>query len=433
MKWSPGRRVAEKPRRLRENLRLSPNEERYLLAETMTNQVYAVPSGVRVLGPMDMYGLEEAIQATCDRHEARRTGYERSADGRFSKYIEDRATVRLKKISMPGASDAELREAIRAHAFQPGRFTPEDLHRYILIKLGENDHVFGFALHHATSDGVTFRAFVMEVAARLLGFPVVGDPTQYSDFWDFDWEQSEAYRAAEAFWTGKLEDLGEIGVWPEDRSADQADQSRLGVSVSLPPAAVAVTKAAADQIGVTHFSFFYAVYLVLLARMTGRDTVCTTFQSAGRRGKTGADGAHGVFSNSLVLATRVDEAESIASLASRLRLEVREAIAHEIFPYHHVIRRTGLHPRYAINWFPEVAQVAFAGIELVPLTFDENQDDDDLNFRFVTTGDEARVVLYYKATAFGQARIQAVADQLVALAAALAKDVNAPIGRKSVV
>ena len=156
---------------MREGLRLSPNEERYVLAETLTGQVYAVPSGARFKGPIDFEKLRTALQDTCDRHEARRTGYERHADGRFTKYVEDRATVHIERIAMPGASDEAIIEAVNAHVLKRGDLSPAQLHRYIFIDLGPEDCVFAFGLHHATSDGVSFSAFVAEVYARLLDFP----------------------------------------------------------------------------------------------------------------------------------------------------------------------------------------------------------------------------------------------------------------------
>lgn len=426
-----GEPVGPKPRRIREKLRLSPNEERYLLAESLTGQVYSAPSATRLIGPLDVEALEAALKATADRHEARRTGYELGEDGRFTKYVEDRATVVMKRVSMPDASEEELCAAVRAYAFAKSDFTPETLHRFMLIKVGENDHVFGMSLHHATSDGVTGLAFGSEVHARRLGFPIPeAAPTQYGDYWEHDWENSEAYCTAEAFWMDKLGGLeGDIGAWPADRASGDPDESRLSVTVALTPEVAAATKAAADQVGVTHFNYFYAVYLVLLARMTGKPMVCTTFQSAGRRGKEGAQATHGVFSNALILATRIDETESIADLAARHRVEVRQAIEHEIFPYHHVIRSTGLHARYAINWMHPMSMTSFAGeIEIRVLNLHENQDDDDLNLRFVTVDGELRLSIYYKATAFGSARVLGVAEQLLALAVELAKDVHRPVG-----
>jgi amino acid adenylation domain-containing protein len=423
--------AAPRPRRIREKLRLSPNEERYLLAESLTNQVYAAPSATRLLGPMDPESLIDAVKATCDRHEARRCGFERGQDGRFTKYVEDRATVVVKRLEMPGATEAELCAVVRAYCFTPSDFTPETLHRFIMIKVGENDHVFGFSLHHATSDGVTTMAFAAEVHARRMGFPIPDTrPAQYGDFWDYDWEQSDAYREAEAFWLDRLGGLeSDVGVWPADRASAELDESRLSVTVPIPAEIAAATKAAADRIGITHFNFFYAAYVVLLARMTGKPMVCTTFQSAGRRGKEGAQATHGVFSNALILASRVDEAESIADLAARHRVDVREAIAHEIFPYHHVIRSTGFHARYAINWLNPMTMSTFAGdIEIRSLNLHENQDDDDLNLRFATVDGELRLTIYYKATAFGPDRVRRVGENLIALAGELARDIHRPVG-----
>jgi amino acid adenylation domain-containing protein len=426
--------AAKRPARVRESLPLSPNEERYLLAESLTNQVYMAPAALRIVGPVDMDRMEAILQATCDRHEARRTGFEATGDGRLTKYVEDRARIALRRMSLPGASDAELRDLVRRHVMRKGDFSPADLHRFILVEVGPEDHVFGWGLHHATSDGVTGTAFMVEVMSRLFGMEFSEPSPQYSDFWDFDWKGSDAYRAAEAFWTERLAGLSDSTAWPADLAGHEPPAARPGVKFTIPPEVVGATRAAAEAIGATHFTYFYAVYMVLLRRLTGSGRVSTTFQSAGRRGKPGAEGAHGVFSNSLILATQVDEAESIRTLAGRLRGEIREAIAHEIMPYHHVIRATGVHPRYAINWYPQSPPGGVPGVRFESIGLDENQDDDDLNLRFFTYpqgaeyGEGSFLSIYYNPAAFSAARVQAVAEQMIALAAGLARDVDAPIG-----
>jgi amino acid adenylation domain-containing protein len=431
MAWGRGYRGGARevpPRtRVREGLRLSPNEERYILAETLTGQVYAVPSGARFKGPVDFDTLRQSLQDTCDRHEARRTGYQREPDGRFTKYVEDRATVHIERIAMPGASDADIIAAVNAHVLRKGDFSPAQLHRYIYIDLGPDDCVFAFGLHHATSDGVSFSAFVAEVYARLLGFPAPESSSQYSDFWDYDWAQSDAYLQAKAFWHERLDGIGDPGAWPEDRARAHS-QARLSAGVELSAEAVSRTEAAAKAIGVTHFSYFYAVYLVLLSRMIGSDTVVTTFQSAGRKGHPGSDRALGVFSNALINATRVDPAMSIADLARQLRGEVKAAIAHEIYPYHHAIRETGVRARYAINWMPQTGPVTFADIEIIPMLLSQNQDDDDLNLRFSTYMGQVRLLFYYDPSAYEAERVRAAAELLAALADEFAKDVDAPVG-----
>src|SRR3569833_1435678 len=230
MYFDLGRIRAARPKRIRENLALSPNEERYILAETVTGQAYMSLSAVRILGKADMGRMQEIIQATCDRHEARRTGFEPSAAGGFTKYVEDRARVRLKFVSMPGASEEALQAAVRGHVYaNKGDFSAGALHRFLVIEVGPEDHVVGFGLHHATSDGVTSTAFMVEMFSRLPGYEINQDPPQYSDYRDFDWKNSDAYKAAEAFWRDRMAGLEAAGVWP----ADRGNLPRAGVRPSV--------------------------------------------------------------------------------------------------------------------------------------------------------------------------------------------------------
>ena len=134
-------------------------------------------------------------------------------------------------------------------------------------------------------------------------------------------------------------------------------QGDTAVTVRIPAGIVGPARRAAEQIGVSEVTFYYAVTLVALSRLTGEARVASTFQSAGRRSVEGSDGVMGCFSNGLVLAPVVDPADSIAAFARRLRGEIRAALAHEAFPYHHVIRATGVSPAFGMNWFPRAQSV----------------------------------------------------------------------------
>src|SRR5882762_4784952 len=80
------RRRAARPERVRERLPLSPNEERYVLDAVMSRDIYGNPWTMRIQGDLDVPRFIGALQQTCDRHELRRSGYEPSEDGRFTRY-----------------------------------------------------------------------------------------------------------------------------------------------------------------------------------------------------------------------------------------------------------------------------------------------------------------------------------------------------------
>ena len=417
------------PERARAGLPLSPNEERYVLTEAMASEMVGNPLVVRIRGAFDPDRFTAALQDACDRHENRRCGFEPSADGRFTRYVEATASLTVQRRAMPGASQDAVRDAIEAWFYQKAGFTPATLHRYLLIQVAEDDHVFAYFLHHATTDATTTRAFIAEVFDRYAGAELGPAPVPYSEVWDWDWAASDAYRTAEAFWTERLGGAQDIAGLPEDRAGRAQAVAARPVRLRLGQDVVGTIKDAAARIGVSDFTYVYAACLVLLTRLTGRAQVFTTFQSAGRRNIPNAEGAHGVFSNGLILATPVDETESVAVLAGRLKGEIRAALEHEIFPYHHAIRRTGVAPHFGINWFPALETFDCPGLEITRPDMSYGRYDHDLNVRFIREDDTGTIdlIVFYRAEAFSRTRVEAIAGQIEMLLVALAADVEEPI------
>jgi len=423
------RRETKTFERVRSGLPLSPNEERYVLSEAISAEAYGNPWSVRIRGRLDEARMRDAIQRVCDRHEGRRTGFEASGDGHFTRYVEARGRPSVRWLQMPGAPADEVRRTIRAWFFERGDLSPPSFTKILVIQLADDEFVLANYFHHATSDAETHRAALVEIFDTYAGAAPEGEPVQYSDLWAWDWAAAPAYREAEAFWVDHLGGVDEIGALAED-GGDAGGATWTGpVDRRLSAELTQAAKQAAAEIGVSEFTFHYAVALVLLTRLAGQPRVCTTFQSRGRP-KTGADGVHGVFSNSLILATEVDEAQSIADLAQRLRGEIRMALTHEAYPYHHVIKATGAHPRFGVNWFPELPVMRAPGLEIERPEMSYGNWEYDLNLRFVRyeAAGALDVVIYFREQAFRRERVAAAAEQYAALLAAFARDVRAPIG-----
>jgi amino acid adenylation domain-containing protein len=425
----PQRHETETFERVRSGLPLSPNEERYVLSEAISAEAYGNPWSLRIRGCLDEARLRDAIQRMCDRHEGRRTGFEASGEGHFTRYVEARGRPSVRWLQMPGAPIAEVRRTIRAWFFERGDLSPPSFTKILVIQLADDEFVLANYFHHATSDAETHRAALSEIFDTYAGAVPQGEPVQYSDLWDWDWAAAPAYSEAEAFWIDQLGGADEIGALAED-GGDAGGAAWTGpVDRRLPAELSDAARQAAAEIGVSEFTFHYAVALVLLTRLAGQPRVCTTFQSRGRPKTGAADGVHGVFSNALILATEVDETQSIAELAHRLRGEIRMALTHEAYPYHHVIKATGAHPRFGVNWFPELPSFHVPGLEIERPEMSYGNWEYDLNIRFVRheAADALDVVIYFREHAFRRERVVAAADQYVALLAAFARDVRAPI------
>jgi amino acid adenylation domain-containing protein len=394
----------------------------------MTSQVYCSPWILSIKGPLDVNLLRSALKQTCDRHESRRTSYAPSESGEFRRHVDPQATVTLKEVSAPGATRAQIREIAQAYSFENLGFSAAGMSRFILIQTDAERYELSFALHHATADGVSFSLFIEEVFQRYSGRQDFAPARSYSAVWNWDWRDCPEYRDAEQFWRDRFADVGDIRPLAEDKATTERSTTVHRVVLDLDPDVMGEIKQAAAHAGVSEFVFLYAAYAVFLARLTNLSQVVTTFQSNGRRrGVEGVDDVIGVFSNGIVMATPVDEAESISSLAQRIRAEVRAALKHEIFPYHHVVRATGVHPRFGINWFPETPTLTAPGLEISRPDVSTTQNEYDLNVRFVRERETGRAIIFYRNEAYHHERVQDLGERLVMLTRAFALNPDVPI------
>ncbi len=411
-------------RRVRDKLPLSPNEERYVLDTVMIPGRTGNSLSITISGQLDVGRFVTAVQKVCDRHEVRRAGYEPAGDGRFTRYVEEFATVTVRQSDMLNADEEKVGAAINAWFYEPiDELTPENLHRFWLIRVGENEHVFAYYLHHITTDGMAtdwFMAEVFDLYARRPLSPVQHD---YSEVWNWDWLNAPKYAEASRFWSEKLGDVDEAKGLAHDRAAEDGTLHRP-LSVKIEAELASRAAEAARHIGVSEFVFHYAVYLVLLGRLTGDSKICSTFQSNGRRGIANAANVQGVFSNGLIMRTEVDQERSIAELALQLQQEVRDAVAHEAMPYHHVIRSTGVSPHFGINWFPSLAKFDIPGLQISSPDMSYGRYGYDLNFRMLRSNEDAsiNIVIYYDAAGLSRERVVAIGRRYTDMLGAFAED-----------
>lgn len=414
------------PTRLSSGLSLSPNEERYVLAHATSAEVFGSPWSIRIKGPLDIGRFERAIIATCQNHESRRTGFEASASGRFTRYVEAIARPEITHMSLDDGSEEAVGLAIRGW-FVRRDLTPPSLTRLLIIRISRNEHVFVSHFHHTTGDGISHELLIKEMCDRYSGVEDLPPPSAYGDLFEEDWESTPEYQESLAYWTEHLAGV-EAARLPEDGGEPWCGPANHILDAGL----VDQARAAAAKVGVSEFTFYYAVALVMAARLTGESSVTSTFQSDGRRKVPGSDGVIGVFSNALITALDVDDRESISELSNRLRTDIRGALKHEYCPFHHVIRATGVSPQIAINWFPKLPVFEMTGLELGPLESGNGRWDHDMNLRFVTHPDGTmQLIMFFSPERISRRRADDITQQFERFLRAFSTDVTAPIGSVS--
>src|SRR5262249_27990284 len=129
----------------------------WLVQQLGLNSVaYNIPYWLRLQGPLDGAILERCLQEIARRHDVLRTTYHLT-DGEPIQRVETDPSLSLGRLNLSHLPAVErernLSEALNGMLRRPFDLTCDLMLRAELIRLGEQDHVLGLALHHIASDG----------------------------------------------------------------------------------------------------------------------------------------------------------------------------------------------------------------------------------------------------------------------------------------
>ena len=164
----------------------------------------------------------------CERHETLRTTFA-ERDGAPVQVIHPPAPVALAEQDLRDLPEAE-REAAAERLAEEEALRPFDLERGpllrgTLLRLGEDDHVLLFTLHHVVSDGWSMQVLVREVSALYGAFsrgeePRLPElPVQYADYavWQRAWLSGDVLEAQVGYWKERLAGAPPLLELPTDR------------------------------------------------------------------------------------------------------------------------------------------------------------------------------------------------------------------------
>jgi hypothetical protein len=198
------------------------------------SSAYNMSFPLRLSGALDARALRRALTAVVRRHEALRTTLE-DRGGEVVQVIHPPAPADLLTVDLRGVgAEAREREAVRlaeAEARRPFDLARGPLLRTTLLRLGDEDAVTLFTLHHVVSDGWSMDLLVREVsalyAAELRGeFARLPDlPVQYADYaaWQRVWLSGAVLEEHVGWWRAppRCWSCRRIGRGPPSRAAPE--------------------------------------------------------------------------------------------------------------------------------------------------------------------------------------------------------------------
>jgi amino acid adenylation domain-containing protein len=330
--------------------------------------VYNLPLALRVRG-LSAERLHLALRALLTRHEVLRTTYPAADDVPHQRIHDVDDALALLELDDSGfdttdflAEDAAT-DHLTATAARGFDLTERLPLRVTVSRTGPDEHLLLLVIHHIAADGWSLRLLLAEL---LTGTPPESESgtgtVQYADYarWqarmlgDDGHPRHPAVARQDDFWAARLADLPA----PLDLSPDRkrpVDPTHLGgtVDIEVPPELTGSLVSFARGQRISLFHLVHAALAVVLARLSGSTDIVIGTPVAGRPSAV-LDDVVGMFVETLVLRTRIDESLPITDFLGSVRDGDLAAQANSEIPFDELVdrfepdRAGGHHPIFQV-------------------------------------------------------------------------------------
>jgi hypothetical protein len=312
------------------------------------NAAYNIPLTVRLRGALNIAVLKRALSEVVRRHEILRTAFE-DIDGQPVQIISPPHPVGFPVVDLSELSEQERLEQVGRHRRREVEtqfdLAVGPLWRAKLLRVGDEEHLALFTLHHAISDGWSMSVLVEELGQLYEAFaadrpsPLEELPVQYADYaiWQREWLQGEVLQAQLDYWRSQLADASTELQLPTDRLATAKDTTP-GAShdFTIPPELSARLMELCRSEEATLFMLMLAAFGLLLSRYSGQENVLVGTVIAGRH-RLELEQLIGFFVNTLVMRVDLNGNPDFRELLRRVRQTTFAAYAHQDVPFEKLV------------------------------------------------------------------------------------------------
>ena len=325
---------------------------------------YNVLSLVALRGRLDVPALEGALAAVLRRHEALRTRFP-EVDGAPRQEIapaDPRPLAILDLSALPAdLRPSELERFGRDEARRPFDLARGPVARASLVRLGSDEHVIAFAVHHIAFDGWSEGVFWRELS-RLYAMEALPEPgLQFADYAVWQRRRLEGPLLGEqlAGWRRRLDGLAPLEL-PTDRPRPARQRFRGAARRWALPAELADgVRDLARRQGATPFMTLLAAFAAVLSRTSAQEDFAVGSPLAGRSA-SGLEGLIGFFVNMMTLRMDLSGRPGLRSLLERVREEALAAFSQPDVPFELLVRE--LNPERDLSRNP-LFQVTFQVVD----------------------------------------------------------------------
>ncbi len=423
---------------------LSFDQERFWFVE----QLYpgraglSIVAATRMRGPLSVPVMAAALAAIARRHAAWRTTFP-AVGGVPVQRVAAAAGPRLALIDL-AALPAQRREAevsllVGVDAAAPFDLEHGPLVRSSLLRVGVEEHVCLFTIHHLVTDFISFQIAWGELVALYdalsSGRPAAlpEPPVQYSDFaiWQREWLQGEVLEDLVSWWRERLDGFPLALDLPTDRPRPavarmRGEQLRVGIPRELSEG----LRVLAREEGATLFMTVLAAAAALFCRDSGQERMILGANNANRNRPEIAT-LLGCFLTQVPFPIDLTGDPPFRELLARARQSALGAYAHQDLPFGKLVE--AVQPERDTSRQPlvqalvqvidgQISDVALAGITLEGVDSYDGNARYDLMLTLFDYPEGMAGSLEYDADLFEGATVERLFARLRALMAAAVAD-----------
>jgi len=319
---------------------VSAAQKRLMIQEQVgaTGTNYNVPIVLKVDGYLDPRQVEAVWEQLVEIHEPLRTSFV-WRQGEMRQIVHPNVRIRVHVETMEqDMAEERLRDWIR-----PFDLAAAPLVRIYLLRTSAEEQYLLIDMHHIIADGVSVQFLLNQMFRMMGGYPAERPRLQYRDYvqWLEEEHHSASFRRQRQYWREQL--AGELPVLnlpldfprPEHKTY-RGETLRFAVNAETGEQ----IRAIAQRENITVHTVLFAVYSVLLYKLSGQDDFIVGSLVAGRSHPEVQDMV-GMFNNFLPIRCRLPEAQTCGSWMRQLHRTLMEAYEHSDFPYDQMIADTG--------------------------------------------------------------------------------------------
>jgi Condensation domain len=396
---------------------------------------YNLARVLRFSGSLNQAVLAKALQAIIARHESLRTIF--VAEGDQVRQVVSTAPpafdLSLSNLSELPVAQREL-AALRVAGEETGK--PFDLSRGPLLRvrlfrLGPEEHILLFVIHHIIADGWSMNLLFHEMAELYAGFATGSQPSlaklnfQYADYarWQRNVVTSDFLAGEIEYWKNKLDGAETVLRLPTDYPRPAAHSGRgRSIHFNLSQETNKSLKALAQSENATLFMVLLAVFQILLARYTSQSKILIGTPTAGRT-DVELENLIGFFVGTLILRGDIDAESSFRQMLRQTRANTLEALAHQNTPFEKLVeamepdRNLNRNPLFQVMFILQNApkqKVEIPGLAMQEIEFESGVAKFDLTLEVIDL-DDVHCTFEYDSDLYRERTIQRMAGHFVRL------------------